>query len=160
MDRRAEGDNPARKEQRSRAPAKNVTAKVAFCFHSYISLLRREPLVAIDPCGKRAWWSSRGRRLTNLTRMHLTQFLGFLEIRRIAYECFTRLWRSRSWHWLPADLSRKPFLSILFIESAKIYGFFSSHSFRKAGSLRKGSQDGSSRRRAGVTAVGSYQKLL
>jgi hypothetical protein len=49
MDRRAERDNHARKEQRARAAAKNVSAKFAFCFHSYISVLRREPWVAIDP---------------------------------------------------------------------------------------------------------------
>ena len=34
IDRRAEGDNHAREEQRDRAAAKNVSAKFAFCFHS------------------------------------------------------------------------------------------------------------------------------
>ena len=43
MDRRAEGDNHARKEQRARAAAKNVSTKFVVRFHSYTSLLRREP---------------------------------------------------------------------------------------------------------------------
>jgi hypothetical protein len=49
LDRRAEGDNHAREEQRSRAAAKNVSANFAVRFHSCISLVRREPRVAIDP---------------------------------------------------------------------------------------------------------------
>ena len=67
IDRRAEGDNHARKEQRGRAAAKNVSANFAFRFHSYISVLRREPCVAIDPAG-RGSGGALGRRLTNLTR--------------------------------------------------------------------------------------------
>src|SRR4029077_4017449 len=58
MDRRAESDNHGRKEQRARAAAKNVSAKFVVRFHSYTSVLRPRALVAIDPCGKRARWSS------------------------------------------------------------------------------------------------------
>jgi hypothetical protein len=45
-------------------------------------------------------------------------------------------------------------------EIADVYGCFSSQSFWKAGSARKGSQIGSSLRRAGVTDVGKYRKPL
>src|SRR5437773_9797854 len=52
MDRRAEGDKHARKKQCARAAAKNVSTKFVFRFHSYTSVLRREPRVAIDPAGR------------------------------------------------------------------------------------------------------------
>ena len=52
LGRQAESDKRTRKEQRGRAAAKNVSAKVAFRFHKYISLLRREPRVAVDPAGR------------------------------------------------------------------------------------------------------------
>ena len=52
IDRRAEGDNDARKQQRNRAAAKNVSVNFVVRFHSYISLLRREPRVAVDPAGR------------------------------------------------------------------------------------------------------------
>ena len=41
-----------------------------------------------------------------------------------------------------------------------VYGCFSSQSFWKAGSARKGSQNGSSLRRTGVMAAGPYHMLL
>jgi hypothetical protein len=43
MNRRAEGDNDAGKKQCARAAAKNVSAKFVVRFHSYTSVLRREP---------------------------------------------------------------------------------------------------------------------
>ena len=41
-------------------------------------------------------------------------------------------------------------------KAPEIHGFFSSHSFWKAGSARKGSQSGSSLRRAGVIGGGVF----
>ena len=43
LDRRAESDNHARKEQCARAAAKNVGANFIVGFHRYISVLRRDP---------------------------------------------------------------------------------------------------------------------
>src|SRR6516164_9653251 len=73
IDRRAEGDNDARKEQRRRAVPKNVSANLIVRFHSYTSVLRREPSVAVDPAG-RGSGGALGRRPTNLTRVHLAHF--------------------------------------------------------------------------------------
>src|SRR5207302_11364964 len=41
--RRADGDNHTREEQRHRGAAENVSADFVFRFHSYTSVLRREP---------------------------------------------------------------------------------------------------------------------
>ena len=87
MDRRAESDNHARKEQRARAAAKNVSAKFAFCFHSYISVLRREPWSRLT-LREEGQVELLGRRLTNLTQT--LRFCGIsllLAIPTIRYEC-------------------------------------------------------------------------
>src|SRR4030095_14473134 len=52
MDGRAEGQYHVRQEQRAHAATKNVSAKFVVRFHSYTSVLRREPWVAVDPAGR------------------------------------------------------------------------------------------------------------
>ena len=47
------------KQKQVKGASKNVSANFVVRFHSYTSVLRREPSVAIDPCGKRARCSSR-----------------------------------------------------------------------------------------------------
>src|SRR5262249_17564047 len=68
MDRRAESDNHARKEQRGRAAAKNVSAKFSFRFHRYNSLLRREPSSRLT-LQEEGQVELLGRRLTHLVRV-------------------------------------------------------------------------------------------
>src|SRR4030095_8577901 len=67
MDRRAEGDKHTRKKQCARAAAKNVSAKFVVRFHSYTSVLRREPWSRLT-LREEGQVELRGRRLTNLTQ--------------------------------------------------------------------------------------------